>query len=73
VRHRYRVVLDRDADTSDLGFGVVEAEHEKIIYAGSEGELSEVVGELARRGLGFSVRATSLEDFFIMRVSGHEG
>ena len=73
VRHRYRVVLDRDADTSGLGFGVVEAEYGKIIYAGSESELSEVVGELARRGLGFSVRATSLEDLFIMRVSGYEG
>ena len=56
-----------------LGFGVVEAEYGKIIYAGSESELSEVVGELARRGLGFSVRATSLEDLFIMRVSGYEG
>jgi ABC-2 type transport system ATP-binding protein len=73
VRHRYRVVLDRDADTSGLSFGVVEAEYGKIIYAGSESELSEVVGELARRGLGFSVRATSLEDLFIMRVSGYEG
>ncbi len=73
VRHRYRVVLDRDADTSGLGFGVVEAEYGKIIYAGSESELSEVVGELVRRGLGFSVRATSLEDLFIMRVSGYEG
>jgi ABC-2 type transport system ATP-binding protein len=73
VRHRYRVVLDRDADTSDLGFGVVEAEYGKIIYAGSESELSEVVGGLARRGLSFSVRATSLEDLFIMRVSGYEG
>jgi len=73
VRHRYRVVLDRDADTSSLGLRVVEAEDGKIIYAGSEGELSEVVGELARRRLSFSVRATSLEDLFIMRVSRYEG
>ncbi|MCC6004130.1 MAG: ABC transporter ATP-binding protein [Thermofilum sp.] len=73
VRHRYRVVLDRDADTSSLGLRVLEAEDGKIIYAGSEGELSEVVGELARRRLSFSVRATSLEDLFIMRVSRYEG
>jgi ABC-2 type transport system ATP-binding protein len=73
VRHRYRVVLDRNADTGSLGFRVVESEDGKIIYAESEGELSEIVSELARRGLNFSVRATSLEDLFIMRVSGYEG
>jgi ABC-2 type transport system ATP-binding protein len=73
VKYRYRVVLDKSADASGIGARVVDAEGGKILYAESEGELSELIGELVKRGLGFTVRATSLEDLFIMRVSGHEG
>jgi ABC-2 type transport system ATP-binding protein len=73
VRYRYRVVLDKSADASGIGARVVEAEGGKILYAESEGELSELIGELVKRGLGFTVRATSLEDLFIVRVSGREG
>ena len=73
VRYRYRVVLDKSADASGIGARIVEAEGGKILYAESEGELSELIGELVKRGLGFTVRATSLEDLFIVKVSGHEG
>ena len=73
VKYRYRVVLDKSADASGIGARVVDAEGGKILYAESEGELSELIGELVKRGLGFTVRATSLEDLFIVKVSGREG
>jgi len=73
VKYRYRVVLDKSADASGIRARVVDAEGGKILYAESEGELSELIGELVKRGLGFTVRATSLEDLFIVKVSGREG
>jgi ABC-2 type transport system ATP-binding protein len=70
VKYRYKVVVDKSADLSGINKLTVETDKEKLIYVESNSELTSVIESLLSRGLDFSIKATSLEDLFIMKVRG---
>ncbi|MCC6053156.1 MAG: hypothetical protein LM569_03030, partial [Desulfurococcaceae archaeon] len=70
VKYRYKVVVDKSADLSEINKLAVETDKEKLIYVESNSELTSVIESLLSRGLDFSIKATSLEDLFIMKVRG---
>jgi len=70
VKYRYKVVLEKFADISQIDVSFIETDEGKAIYVESNAELSKLLGFLVDRGLSFAVKSTSLEDLFIMRVKG---
>jgi len=72
VRHKYKVVVEKTANINGIKAYFVETDSEKIIYVENDRDLLEVIEDLVRMDIGFSLRATSLEDLFIMRMGRHE-
>jgi ABC-2 type transport system ATP-binding protein len=72
VPYKYKIVLDKKIDLIKSSFKTVDTEKEKIIYVENENDLPDLLDYLLSQKIDFSLKTTTLEDLFIMKVRESE-
>ena len=72
VPYKYKIILDKKIDLIKSSFKTVDTEKEKIIYVENENDLPDLLDYLLSQKIDFSLKTTTLEDLFIMKVRESE-
>jgi ABC-2 type transport system ATP-binding protein len=72
VPYKYKIALDKKIDLIKSSFKTVDTEKEKIIYVENENDLPDLLDYLLSQKIDFSLKTTTLEDLFIMKVRESE-